>query len=414
MSDLHSTTPSPQSKPAKPYPEFPLFAHAAGVWAKKIRGKLHYFGPWNNPKGALEKYNREKDDLHAGRRPRQVSAGIDVRNLCNAFWNAKHALILTRELSPRTMQDYQRVTDLIAESFGKSRLVEDLGPDDFAELRGQMAKRWGPVTLGKTIQGVRSVFKFGYESGLIDRPIRFGPGFKRPSARMFRAERAKMGPKLFTAEEIRRMLGYPPWQTAANPVLSAMILLGSNCGLGNTDIALLPLSALDLDAGWIDFPRPKTGIARRCPLWPETVAAIRQVLAGRPEPTSPDDSELVFITRWGARWVKTISDTEGVGTGIDDAISKEMAKLLRKLKLRGRKGAGFYDLRRTFRTIADEAKDQPAADHIMGHEVAHMSAVYRQRISDERLRAVTEHVRSWLFGDSQYRSTQPVGRQDRD
>jgi integrase len=63
----------------------------------------------------------------------------------------------------------------------------------------------------------------------------------------------------------------------------------------------------------------------------------------------------------------------------------------------GRKGLGHYTLRHTFRTVADEAKDQPAADFIMGHESPHMSSVYREKISAERLRAVAEHVRAWLW-----------------
>jgi hypothetical protein len=54
------------AKPSKPYPAFPLFLHATGRWAKKFRSKLHYFGPWSNPDGALTKYLDEKDALHAG------------------------------------------------------------------------------------------------------------------------------------------------------------------------------------------------------------------------------------------------------------------------------------------------------------------------------------------------------------
>lgn len=63
-----------------------------------------------------------------------------------------------------------------------------------------------------------------------------------------------------------------------------MVLLGINCGLGNNDCANLPMTAVDLDNGWLDFGRPKTGIHRRCPLWLETVAAIQAALETRPTP----------------------------------------------------------------------------------------------------------------------------------
>src|SRR5262249_1101702 len=159
------------------------------------------------------------------------------------------------------------------------------------------------------------------------------------------------------------------------PQVKAMLLLGINCGFGNSDCGNLLLSAGDLQAGMIDFPRPKTGIPRRCPLWPETVAALKEALARRPAPKKEEHAGLVFLTRRGDSWV--------TGT-TDGPLSREVGKLLRKLGINGRAGLGFYTLRHTFRTVADEAKDQPAADYIMGHEVPHMSSVYHERISDER------------------------------
>src|SRR5262249_543901 len=127
---------------------------------------------------------------------------------------------------------------------------------DFAALRKAMAKKWGPIRLGKMIQYIRSIFKYGTDAGLLDRLTRFGPGFARPTKKVARLHRAKQGAKLFTALEIRRLLD------AAGVQLRAMILLGINAGFGNTDCAQLPLSALDLQAGVIDFPRPKTGVPR--------------------------------------------------------------------------------------------------------------------------------------------------------
>jgi integrase len=387
MSEPNSTVPAPSDKPAKPskpYAEFPLTAHPAGYWCKKIRGKIRYFGPWNDPDAALKKYLEEKDALHAGRKPRPDPVGVTVKDVCNDLLNAKQALLDTGELSPRTWADYKEICDLVVAHFGKSRLASDVGPDDFASLRNKMAKRWGPARLGtKLIQYVRSLFKHALDAGLIDKPVRFGPGFKRPSKKVMRLEKAGNGPKLFTVEEVRKLLD------AAGIPLRAMLLLGINCGFGNADCGNLPLTAVNLDAAMIDFPRPKTGLPRRCPLWPETVQALKEALSKRPEPRQEEAKDLFFVTKYGQPWAKD--------TG-DNTLSKETKKLLKALDINGRKGLGFYTLRHVFRTVADEARDQPAADFIMGHEVAHMSSVYRETISDVRLRAVTDHVRGWLFG----------------
>jgi integrase len=376
-------------KPSKPYPDFPLTAHPTGQWCKKIRGKIHYFGPWDDPDGALNNYLASKDDLHAGRTPRPDTAAATVKEVVNAFLNFKKGKLDSGELSLRTWQGYKEITDLLVKHLGKGRLVTDLHPEDFSALRRKVAKKWGVYGLSRFVQGVRSVFKHAFDSRQIDSPLHFGPDFARPSKKTMRLHRTKQGPKLFTAEEVRRLTG-----TALTPV-RAMILLGINCGMGNSDCANLPLRAVDLDGGFIDFPRPKTGIARRCPLWPETVAAIREALAKRPKAKSEEDADLLFLTRCGVRWAKVTTDSDTRKVVANSPLTGEMRKLLRKLGINGHRN--FYTLRHTFRTVADESKDQPAVDFIMGHEVPHMSAVYRETISDERLQAVADHVRRWLF-----------------
>ncbi len=113
---------------------------------------------------------------------------------------------------------------------------------------------------------------------------------------------------MFEAVEIRSLLCLPPWRPADSVPLTAMILLGVNCGFGNADVGTLPLSALDLAGGWINFSRPKTAIERRCPLWPETVAALREWLAVRPLAKLSEHQQLVFLTAKGGSWAKETSD----------------------------------------------------------------------------------------------------------
>jgi integrase len=375
-------TPAPgiAGKPSKPYPDFPLFAHATGRWAKKIRGRFVYFGPWSDPDGALAKYLEQKDALHAGKEPRPAPDALTVKALANAFLNHKLALVDSGELSPLTLGKYKQVAALVVTQFGKQRIVADIGPDDFARLRNKMAKRWGSLRVRDFIQHIRSIFKHGFDTGMMTTPMRFGPGFARPSKKTMRLERAKRGIRMFEAAELRRIIA------AAGQPLKAMIYLGVNAGFGNADCGTLPLCALDLEGGWVNYHRPKTGIDRRCALWPETVDAIREALARRPKPKDSADAGLVFITKYGLPWAKDIENS---------VVSKEMRKVLDTLGINGHRN--FYGLRRTFETIGGETKDQVAVDAIMGHADESMAAVYRQRIGDDRLQAVANHVRAWLF-----------------
>jgi integrase len=380
----HSTRRSAAAKPKKPRPDFPLFPHATGRWAKKVRGKFHYFGKVaEDPKGqvALELWLEQKDDLLAGRVPRTVKGGLTLHGLCNAFYDAKEAQRDSGELTAQTFTNYQTTCEALLTAFGKSRLVDDIAANDFEGLRKSLAKRLGPHALGRQIRQIKTLFKYGYESGLIDKPVRLGPMFKAPSKRILRATRQAKGPMMFEAREIRRLL------KAASPQLRAMILLAINAGFGNNDCGTLPISAVDTRKGWINYPRPKTAIERRCPLWPETIEALRAVIEDRPKAKKPAHKNLVFITKYGDSWAKETSD---------NPVSKEFTKLARPLGLM-RKGRGFYSLRHTFETIGGDSRDQVAVNHIMGHADASMAGIYRERIEDQRLIDVVNHVRRWLF-----------------
>jgi integrase len=369
----------------KPHPDFPLSIHkGTGRWYKKVRGKLHYFGYLaKDPKGdaALVEWLRVKDDLLAGRVARPKASGVTVRDLANRFTNQKLAALNAGEIGQRTYDEYFATCAMVVKKFGRDRGAEDLQPADFDALRATMAKRWGPVRLGNEIQRVRSIFRDADE--LIGRPIRFGKAFKKPSAKVVRIARAQKGPTDYTAEQLTALID------AAGTTMKAMILLGINGGLGNTDLGQLRIESLDLDGGWLNYPRPKTGVARAIPLWPETVAAIRDVLAKRREPKDKKHAGLLFISPRGHSYV--VKDrTYG--------LTAEFIRLSKTVKITGRT---FYDLRRTFQTVAEGSYDMAAVQSIMGHapRTNDMSAVYRQRIQPSRLRLVADHVRGWLYAD---------------
>jgi hypothetical protein len=139
----------------------------------------------------------------------------------------------------------------VVDAFGKTQLVDDLASDDFEALRATLAKRLNPNSLGNDLLRIHVAFNYALDSGMIEKPVKFGPHLKRPAKRILRAERQKKGPRAFQARHLRRML------KAADQPLKAMILLGITCGFGNHDCGTLPQSALDLKAGWSNFRGPR-------------------------------------------------------------------------------------------------------------------------------------------------------------
>ncbi len=212
-------------KPAKQSKDYPLYPHASGRWAKKVRGVTRFFGPWNDPAGALNKWLDQKDDLLAGREPRAAGDGLTVYSLVNQFLESKERLVENGEMTPRHWENCKVAGIKLVASVGRRRLVTDLRPADFERLRKEFAKTHGANALCNDVARVRGFFNWGYEQGLIDRPTIFGE-FKKPKKAVLRRERHKKGPRLFTPKQIHAMLD------KARPQLRAMILLGINCGMG--------------------------------------------------------------------------------------------------------------------------------------------------------------------------------------
>lgn len=309
--------------------------------------------------------------------------GLTVADLCNRFLTTKLRKKESAELTQQTFADYKIITDLIVATFGGERLVDDLAADDFAHLRLVMAKRWGPERLGNSIVRVRSVFKHGIENGLIEKAVRYGSEFKKPGEAALRMNKAASGERMLEPEQLRKIIETAPTQ------LKAMVLLGLNAGLGNTDCASLPLSAVNIKTAWLNYPRPKTGVGRRSPLWDETIDAFKRAVAERPESASSEYQGLVSLNPAWKPWIAAAAYRQ-------DYIAYHFSELLKSLGLH-RPRIGFYTLRHVFRTVADAARDPVAIDIIMGHSDPSMGGHHRERVDDARLVTVVNVVRAWLW-----------------
>ncbi|WP_428304635.1 tyrosine-type recombinase/integrase [Lacipirellula sp.] len=353
---------------AKSDPDCPLFPHQNGQYAKKIKGKLYYFG--TDKDKAVATYLEKKDYLHAGIAP---PAECDtIGHLLDAFMEGKKQALDAGELATRTFKEYETVCDIIAETIGKRRAIDHLAPADFTKLRRRLSTKLNgepasPVSVKRLLTFARMPFYFANEE--LGTSIKYKKALRTPPAKAIRAAREAIGERLFTPDDIQKIV------KAATPPLRAMTLLGINCGFGPADCRQVPIEALDLVGGWQTFSRPKTGVKRRCPLWPSTAAALQAVIGER-------TSGPVFEGCWNRHVVARAFQALCIGTGVY------------------REGVTtFYSLRRTFETVATASEvPQAIINAIMGHAEHDIPAVYRQKVFDEQLKKCVNFVGDWTLG----------------
>ncbi len=335
-------------------------------WVKKINGTTRWVASVSlapNIEAADAIYVRDFAALW--KESVRIRKDPPIADMFNAFVDAAEA----RGISPRTLADYVSACQDFANSVrGKVERPSNLGPAHFAAFVDAIRKRFGFDRRKKWIICIRCAFKWAAESRLIDQIPHYGPSMKVPGRSEQRKSRADRGRRHYLPAEIAKLI------QAAKPKMRAMILLALNGGMANTDCALF--SRRHMTDGWVDFPRPKTGIARRFPLWDETVKALDQIPARQ-------GSELVFTTKHGAPYIQKGKDQ----------ISIRFTALCKAAKV---KCFGFRALRRTHRTASDQLGDQRAAALVMGHEAGDVGGLYVEAIDDARLKKLVEHVRTSL------------------
>jgi integrase len=353
-------------KPQKPYPDFPLFPHATGQWAKKIKGRMVYFGTdW---KAALKKYHTVMDGP-----PDSLKAAIDK------YLVALDRLRQSGEVTLRHYKSMEWTLGKLSAKIGPTKTIARLTSDDYGQWRAAIGATNGAVSLGNHVRRVRAFLNWCVREKII-KELPAGDALKKPSRAQVRKARVEGGSKMFSPDELRQLI------KCAGPQLRAMIYLALNAGLGPEDLA--QLRTHHLQGSWLVYPRTKTWIERRVPLWPETYAALAAVIR--------EGDDVVFRTKYGNPW------TPKGKMGGDSPISAKFRALCKGVGIH-KKGRGFYSLRHVCATIGQESGDYAASEAILGHvpDADDMGAVYRERMSDARLNRVSDFIREWVLSEPQ-------------
>jgi integrase len=370
-------------------PDWPLSVHPRGQWVKRVRGKLRYFGPLDDPDAAAEIWASERDYLVAGLTPPGCVNGLTVHRLLEAHLADVDERTAAGRLAPRTRNDYVGLPATFRAAGLLEAPVSALGPTHWSAVQRVIEQSGRRLrSQANVIMSIRSAFNWAKRMGMIGE-INFGPRFTMPDSTAIEAEQDANGAMRFLDREfILAAL------EAASPKLRVAILLGINCGFYPSDSAMIPIDRLHLDGPipYHDFRRVKTGRRRMAALWPETVEAVRHYLAsGRGRVDSAERT--LLLTRQGGVHTRTNGPA---------ALIQSFRRIAVKL---GRvvHGVGLGSMRHTYATVVDTVPDQAMIDLSMGHTSKSLQKrIYRQFNLEElkRLRTLSDVVRGWLYESS--------------
>ena len=227
------------SKPSKPRPDFPLYAHSRGYWCKSYGGTKYNCGPWADPSAAERKWLEIKSRLDRGE-PGNVVSEATVKSMCNLYQKEQNRRAEMGDLSPAHAREVRGYCVHLLRHFGPTREIATIRKEDFAAIKSGFPVQWTLRSQRNHILGIRSIFKWAWQNDLVPEQPKYGRLFSVPTKRAMRNENADKPRKLFSAAQIRSLL------KESRPQMRAMILLGINAAYGNDDCS-------ELRDNWIDW-----------------------------------------------------------------------------------------------------------------------------------------------------------------
>jgi integrase len=268
---------------------------------------------------------------------------ISLRAFAREWLETKKA-----ETSPRTIYLYRQSVERLLEHLGAKadEPISEVGRADLLKFRNALSERGlASQTVNDHVKCAKMLFKAARRDGLLSEdpsefianiPRERNAGIKRP----------------FSTQQLRAVLA------VADPEWRSLILFGLYTGQRLGDLARLPFSAIDLNAGELSFRTAKTGRIMAIPL----AAPLRKHIESLPWPSGGRQMETPVHPRAFA-----IIDAQGRSS----TLSREFGELLAKAGLRTkrshqsrgvtREGArtasqlSFHSLRRTATTLLHEA-----------------------------------------------------------